>query len=123
MDTIGKRLLYVIEIEEVNLYKFCKKYSLAYPTFNQIVLGNRNLGINILYQVLEIIPNLNINWLLLGIGEMRIVQKTTNEGDLILEEPYASYLKQDEFEKMLLTYFDRPEVKKAILKIKSEEID
>lgn len=116
METIGQRLLYVIEIEEVNLYKFCKKYNLMYSTFNQIVLGNRNLGINILYQVLEIIPNLNINWLLLGIGEMRIVQKRTTEGELILEEPKA-IVKPDEFEKLLLSYLEKEAVKEAIVNI------
>lgn len=123
MNTIGERLLYIIELEEVNLYKYCKKFNFAYSSFNQIVLNKRSLGIQTLYQILETIPNLNINWLLLGTGEVRLIQKRTSEGELIIEEPYSTYLKQDEFEKMLLTYFDRPEVKKAILKIKAEEID
>jgi transcriptional regulator with XRE-family HTH domain len=123
METIGERLRYVIEIEEVNLYQFCKKNSLMYSTFNQIVLGNRNLGVNILYQILEIIPNLNINWLLLGIGEMRIVQKSNSEGELLIEEPLATYRKQDEFEKLLLSYFEKESVQMAVLRITKGEME
>jgi transcriptional regulator with XRE-family HTH domain len=116
METIGERLLYVIEVQEVNLYQFCKKYSLAYSSYNQIVLNKRSLGIQTLYQMLEIIPNLSVNWLLLGIGDMRIVQKSNSDGELILEEPRAIY-KPDEFEKTLLIYLEKEAVKKAIFKL------
>lgn len=64
MNTIGDRLKYVIEMQGDSVKKFCDSNGINYSGIINIINGERSLGVKILKQLKEVIPNLDANWLL-----------------------------------------------------------
>lgn len=66
---------------------FCEDFQLNYNQWNAYTRGAQNVGTKILQQLMEIFPNLNLNWLLKE-DENRFV---SNEKHLELNEPQIKY--------------------------------
>lgn len=116
MDTVGKRLSYLIETKSVNMSKFCEEYGFTYSSFSPITNDIRPLGMNILKKLMEIFPNLNINWLLYGIGEINYIKNDLVESNMILQEPPDKY-NPDPVEQTFLQYLDLESVRNKVKEI------
>jgi hypothetical protein len=103
MQTEGERLRYYIETKGFSILKFCKESGLLYNSFHPILQDARPLGMNILKKIIEFFPNLNVNWVLTGKGNVEIDQK---EGGA-LNEPNPVYSKIDPGYEAFLKYFDK----------------
>ena len=101
MKTVGERLKYYIENKEVNVRQFCIKNKIAYNSFHQILNGTRNMGLNTLKQVIDVYPQLNLNWVIKGIGSVEISTTGNN-----ISEPESIYGKMDPGLEMVIKYLD-----------------
>lgn len=114
----GKRLTYYIEKQGFTKTAFCNEHGFDYPSFTQILVETRPLGIKIINKIHESLPKLNVHWLLYGEGPEEI---TDNEM-LVLNEPAEMYTSQnDSFEYLLLKYMDNEKIKKKIYEIINEK--
>lgn len=66
MTTIGKRLSHVLENQGINAAKFCEKHGIDYAGFNKILNDRRELGMKVLQQIKQALPELDTEWLLFG---------------------------------------------------------
>ena len=104
----GKRLTYYVEKQGFTKKSFCEINSLEYNSMVMIMAEKRVIGINVLNRIHEILPKLNVHWLLYGEGPEEI---TENE-HYILNEPAEMYVaNNDVFEFMLLKYMEIPKLK------------
>jgi hypothetical protein len=109
---VGKRLSEYIEKQGFSKPKFCEKYEIDYNGFVRILADKRPIGINVLHQVHNALPNLNVHWVLYGEGPMEI-----NES--ILNEPKEAYkINKDSLLKLL----SDKEFKDVVVKIIQDEI-
>lgn len=118
MDTIGKRITYLIEKEGVSKQEFCDRNQLNYHTIVPITTDKRKIGINVLDDLAKAFPNVNINWLLYGKGSPYLIKTDSNNPNSQLGEPSEFYPK-DMFQQLILTYLDKEVVKRKILEIVS----
>ena len=88
---IHERLAYYIESKGFTKTSFCKEFKFNYNSFVNTLAGNLPLGMNVLKQVKQALPNLNTEWLLFGNGEIEII----SSGLTILNEPSEIYKKID----------------------------
>lgn len=116
MDTIGKRLTYLIESKGLNKAEFCEKFGFNYQAFVPITNDKRTLGIKIINDLMTVFPNLNINWLLYGSGSINASGKQID----LVEEPDEFY-KTDIMEKVFLKYLDNNNVRNKVLEIVHDE--
>lgn len=86
---IGERLTYYIEKQGYTKKEFCEKFGFNYNSFVNILADKLTLGMNVLKQVKEVLPNLNTEWLLFGNGEMEV------EPSGLTSEPSEIYKKID----------------------------
>jgi hypothetical protein len=70
---IGERLTYYIEKQGYSKKEFCEKFGFNYNSFVSTLADKLPLGMNVLKQVKEVLPNLNTEWLLFGNGEMEVI--------------------------------------------------
>ncbi len=119
MDTVGKRLTKVIEIEADSLQDFCDKFDLVYNSIQPITTDKRVLGINILKKLIDKIPYLTSDWILFGKGEIQFNKYVENKQKTItLESVYEK--DNDMFESTLLKYLEKESIKKSIKSIVEE---
>lgn len=114
MKTVGERLTYLIESQKISKAEFCKKNGLEYNSFAPVTTDKRTLGIHQLNKIAEVFPNLNINWLLYGKGNINI-----NDVDntlMILEEPSENY-GTDPMEIVFLEYLGKESVKNKLIQM------
>lgn len=90
MQTEGDRLKYYIESKEVSILDFCKKNAIVYTSLHPILQNARSLGMVILKQIIQAYPNLNVNWVLTGIGNIEI---TEAEKSINIDPGYEAFLK------------------------------
>ncbi len=110
----GKRLTYYVEKQGFTKKSFCEIYSLEYNSMIMIMAEKRGLGINVLNRIHEILPKLNVHWLLYGEGPEELLDEHVH---LINESPEMYITKNDAFEYMLLKYMDNPKIKNKIYEI------
>ena len=69
METIGKRLKYFLSQEGVTVSEFSVKTGIPEPSIYRII-NSESSGLNstTIIKILEIYPNLDVNWLITGIG-------------------------------------------------------
>lgn len=72
---VKERIKLFCETEHITISSFEKKIGVANGYVNSI---SKSIGIDKLVKLLEIFPNMNIEWLLTGTGEM-YKSKTSNE--------------------------------------------
>lgn len=122
MDTEGKRIRYYIEKQGVSVRSFCVSNNVGYSGFHQVLQDSRNLGMIVLKQIIDAYPNLNINWLLTGKGNVEIDPELAGA----MKDPQPVYGKIDPGFEAWLKYFDNPITAKKLneiidLKLNSNE--
>lgn len=115
MQTIGERLMYFIESQGGNLTTFSEKSSINYTSLSEITRNKRNIGGIVLKKIADVEPNLNLNWLFLGKGDMLLRKKENS--DKHISEPNVNYNKSDPGKEMLLKYLDDEEIKEKIIQL------
>jgi hypothetical protein len=75
MQTEGDRLKYYIESKEVSILSFCKQNSIIYTSLHPILQNDRPLGMLVLKKIMNAYPNLNVNWVLTGLGNIEITEE------------------------------------------------
>ena len=119
MKTLGERISYLVESTGLNKSQFCQKYGFAKSSFIAITNDTRVIGLNIVKDLMVAFPNLNINWLIYGTGDVNYIKNGTIEDHLILKEPEEEY--GDSFENLLLKYLDKKSIQNKILEITNHE--
>ena len=104
MVTEGQRLRYYIESKDVSIRSFCIESDILYTSFHPILQDARPLGMNILKKIMDAYPNLNVNWLLTGKGNVEI----DSDAEGAMKEPQPIYGKIDPGFEAWLKYFDNP---------------
>ncbi|MGO4772858.1 hypothetical protein ACEN2I_14445 [Flavobacterium sp. W22_SRS_FK3] len=119
MQTEGERLRYYIENKEVNLRQFCIENDILYTSLHPILMNSRSLGMNILKKIMQVYPNLNINWVLTGIGDIEI----TEDKNHILRDPSSVYQNLDPGYEAFLKYFDKEATTDKIIAIIEKKLE
>ncbi|UOX32392.1 hypothetical protein LXD69_10040 [Flavobacterium sediminilitoris] len=113
----GKRLTYYIEKQGFKKKEFCEKFGFEYNNLVSVMADKRPLGINILNQLHESLPNLNVHWLLYGEGT---IEFNSENFQMVAEDPEI-YSSNDPFEKTLLKYLEKKSVIEKINEIAKEK--
>ena len=112
METIGERLRYYIENQYGAIKEFCQKFEIHYPGLTSIMNNKRPLGMEVLNQIKNALPNLDTEWLLYGTNRGEI---TNIDNSLaIVNEQTKINGEVDPGEVALLKYLDRPSVQEKI---------
>ncbi|MCI9846203.1 hypothetical protein [Flavobacterium pectinovorum] len=119
MQTEGERLRYYIESKEVNLRQFCIENDILYTSLHPILMNSRALGMNILKKIMQVYPNLNINWVLTGMGDIEI----TEDKNYILRDPNSVYQNADPGYEAFLKYFDKEATTDKIISIIEKKLE
>ena len=81
--TASERLKYLLNNKNLSVAQFGKKVGVSRDTLNKMFAKGSDPKLHLLQKCLEVFPNLNIEWLILGKGEM---WKITEEKTTLLEE-------------------------------------
>ncbi|MDR7208564.1 hypothetical protein [Flavobacterium piscis] len=119
MQTEGERLRYYIENKEVNLRQFCIENDILYTSLHPILMNSRSLGMNILKKIMQVYPNLNINWVLTGMGDMEI----TEDKNYVLRDPGSVYQNLDPGYEAFLKYFDKEATTDKIIALIEKKLE
>jgi transcriptional regulator with XRE-family HTH domain len=107
MDTSGERLKQLIELQGLNMRKFCEKFDIPYTSFQQMTANKREIGMVTLWKLIEIFPDLNLNWLVLGKGPKmlskydytklpeKMIEESVNKESDIVENAILKYLSKE----------------------------
>ncbi len=108
---IHERLTYYIEYKGFTKNEFCKNYNFNYDSFVNTAAGKLPLGMKVLKQIKEALPDLNTEWLLFNNGEMEITLSDR------LNEPVEIYNKKssNHLDKMNLLLQDSLKDKNKII--------
>lgn len=86
METIGQRLKYFLHQEKISVAEMSEVTGIPIPSIYRIFKSQSGLNSTTLTSILDLFPNLNINWLLTGIGTYK------NElGREIVQEEQETY--------------------------------
>lgn len=116
MEKIGERLSYLIDSKGLNKSQFSKEYGFTDSAIRAMCSGDKPIGMKIVKRLIEVFPNLNLNWFLFGEGSINHIQYDINNPNLILNEPEENS-KVDMLENVFLTYLDKKAVRKKVLEI------
>jgi len=115
MTEAHERLTYYIKNQGFDLKGFCAQFGFVYNSFTQILSGTRPLGRKMIDQLAEALPNMSVDWMLYGRGQMDITNKNvSNKNVSNVEEPIKMYLPDDPGKMMVLRYLDDNDVKNKI---------
>ncbi len=81
--TASERLKYLLDSKNLSVAQFGKKVGVSRDTLNKMFAKGSDPKLHLLQKCLELYPNLNIDWLILGKGEM---WKITEEKTSLLEQ-------------------------------------
>lgn len=73
-ENINTRLSKFIEHLKISQNEFAKSIGVSSPLISQMINKNSNFGIDTLYKIVTVYPNLNIDWLLKGVNPMILDQ-------------------------------------------------
>lgn len=109
MKGTGNRIKQLIENKGISLNEFSKLCGISQPYLSGLINEKKAIGIQTALKILHHFPGVSLDWLFTG---EEYHQKELSE----LNEPQSIY-GQDQFEKMLLGYLDRPNVKRKLTEI------
>jgi len=81
--TASERLKHLLDNKNLSTAQFGKKVGVSRDTLNKMFSKGSDPKLHLLQKCLELFPNLNIEWLILGSGEM---WKITEEKTTLLEQ-------------------------------------
>jgi len=79
--TIKDRILYLAEIKGFGKKNFCEKIGMSYGSFTGQA-KNTPLNSNAIANILCIVPDVNLHWLLTGIGDAVIVEQELDSSSI-----------------------------------------
>lgn len=68
--TASERLKHLLDSENLSITQFGKKVDVSRDTLNKMFANGSDPKLHLLQKCLELYPNLNIEWLILGKGDM-----------------------------------------------------
>jgi len=81
--TASERLKHLLESKNLSVAQFGKKVGVSRDTLNKMFAKNSDPKLHLLQKCLGLYPNLNIEWLIMGKGDM---WKITEEKTSLLEQ-------------------------------------
>lgn len=113
MNVDGEKIRQLVKVygqlrdypEKSYLAKFCDDFDLNYNQWNNYTRNGQAIGIKIIHQLVDIFPELNLNWFMKNEGPMFL-----DENMAVVEEPGEKYLKEitpaDVMKKLDQIHFD-----------------
>jgi len=118
MGEIGDRLNLFIDNQQISFNDLGEKIGVAGKSLKEMSQNKRPLGGNVLKKLGEVFPDLSLNWLFLGVGDMYLHKSVPSENLPKVAEPSVHlYESLDPVEEMFLKYLDRPMVQEKIKQI------
>lgn len=114
MTEAHERLTHYIKTQGFELKDFCAQFGFVYNSFTQILAGTRPLGRKIIDQLADALPNMSIDWLLYGRGQMELTDKNISNKNVSYSEVNETISLPDPFEEMLLKYLDREKIREKL---------
>lgn len=68
METIGKRLKYYMKIKDTSVNEMAERTGIPQPSIYRILNSDSGLNSSTLASIINMYPELNIKWLVTGIG-------------------------------------------------------
>lgn len=113
MNDTGQIIRQLIDNQYNSIKEFCEINGFQKTYISAILNGSKELGLNTAKRLVEIFPNITIDYLVYG--------KSINNDNLQVSEPQSPY-GLDPMEKVFLSYLDKPSVRKKLQEItKSQE--
>jgi len=115
MGEIGDRLNLFIDNQQISFNDLGEKIGVAGKSLKEMSQNKRPLGGNVLKKLGEVYPDLSLNWLFLGVGDMYLHKNEPQKNVQMVAEPTVHlYDTLDPVEEMFLKYLDRPMVQEKI---------
>ena len=94
MDVLD-RIKQIISTNELSVSAFAKSIGLAQVTVNNYILGKRKISFELIDAIAKNYPNISLEWLLRGDGEMYVSDKPQQPSS-VGEEYYKQMVKEME---------------------------
>lgn len=87
METIGKRLKYYMKIKDTSVNEMAERTGIPQPSIYRILNSDSGLNSSTLASIINMYPELNIKWLVTGIGNYMNEDIVVNN----VQENYVPY--------------------------------
>lgn len=113
---INDRIKFLIKFSDLNQNDLAKKMGTTPQYISSIIRGRDKVGLNFIKKLLDIFPEVNINWLLFGIGEQTVSNYEMKDSiNLVGDSNEVSYDKSNiNNEKLILENRHLKEINKIL---------
>lgn len=70
MEEVNKRLMEIVAYSGLSQKEFAQKIGVSQPTITYISTGRNKVSLDVVQRVCEVYPELNVRWLVVGVGLM-----------------------------------------------------
>jgi|JI8StandDraft_2_1071088.scaffolds.fasta_scaffold01333_7 transcriptional regulator with XRE-family HTH domain len=84
-NELSERIKIIIDLKELQPSKFADEIGVQRPNMSHIIAGRNKPGLDFLHKIVVRYPEVNINWLLSGLGEP-LLNWNNSKGEQELEE-------------------------------------
>lgn len=114
-NELSERIKIIIDLKELQPSKFADEIGVQRPNMSHIIAGRNKPGLDFLHKIVVRYPEVNINWLLSGLGEP-LLNWNNSKGEQELEEDFensTTFEKEKnknvkkEIEKIVVFYTDK----------------
>jgi len=114
-NELSERIKIIIDLKELQPSKFADEIGVQRPNMSHIIAGRNKPGLDFLQKIVMRYPEVNLNWLLSGLGEP-VLNWNASKAEQELEEDTESSTVLDkeknknvkkEIEKILVFYTDK----------------
>jgi transcriptional regulator with XRE-family HTH domain len=112
MDTLNTRIIEVMDTKGLTKSSFAAKLGVSLPLIAHICSGRNKPGIELIQKVMQVFPDVNPYWLLLGQGNMfnqstpkadlSYILRQINDLKVLTKEPKAIFKTISSYHKILL---------------------
>lgn len=75
------RILQIIQEESLTNAEFAEKIGISTSSLSHILTERNKPSLEVVMRIHKAYPSINLNWLLYGEGEMKVVEEGTTDGD------------------------------------------
>ena len=75
------RILQIIQKESLTNAEFAEKIGISTSSLSHILTERNKPSLEVVMRIHKAYPSINLNWLLYGEGEMKVVEEGTTDGD------------------------------------------
>ena len=111
---LSERLQIIIDLKELQPSKFADEIGVQRSSMSHIIAGRNKPSLDFLQKVVQRFPEVNINWILSGIGEpMFVEKKEKDDSDIEISTEFEKEKskeivnKEKEIERIIVFYTDR----------------